>query len=84
MILNEETGTIEYAVLENNRLVPSGMVIGEVMPLYLEQINLPKHLSDRKFKIAEIRIKSPERFHELKPLSQQELKIQALTGSISD
>ncbi len=26
IILNEETGAIEYALLENNKLVPSGMV----------------------------------------------------------
>ncbi len=27
IILNEETGAIEYALLENNKLVPSGMVV---------------------------------------------------------
>ena len=81
MILNEETGTIEYAVLENNKLVPSGLVVGVVKPFYLEQINLPKHLSDRKYRIAEIRKKSPERFHELKPRSQEEIKMQALAGT---
>ncbi len=27
MILNEETEAIEYAVLENNKLIPSGMVV---------------------------------------------------------
>ena len=81
MILNEETGAIEYAVLENNKLVPSGMVVGEVKPFYLEQINFPKHLSDRKYRIAEIRKKSPERFHELMPRSQEEIKMQTLTGT---
>ena len=83
MILNEETGAIEYALLENNRLVPSGMVVGEVKPFYLEQINFPKHLSDRKFKIDEIRRKSPERLHDrLQPRPDTEgVKIQALTGT---
>jgi M6 family metalloprotease-like protein/uncharacterized repeat protein (TIGR02543 family) len=81
MILNEETGAIEYAVLENNKLVPSGMVVGEVRVSYLEQISFPKHLTDRKYRIAEIRKKSPERFHELKPWSQKEIKIQALAGT---
>ncbi len=81
MILNEETGAIEYALLENNKLVSSGMVVGEVRVSYLEQINFPKHLSDRKFRIAEIRQKSPERFHELKPWSQKEIKIQALADT---
>ncbi len=83
MILNEETGTIEYAVLENNKLVPSGMVVGEVKPFYLEQINLPKHLSDRKFKIAEIRRKSPEKLHDrLQPRPETKgVKIQALEGT---
>ena len=83
MILNEETGAIEYAVLENNKLVPSGMVVGEVKPFYLEQINLPKHLSDRKFKIAEIRRKNPERLHDrLQPRTEAEgVKIQSLEGT---
>jgi M6 family metalloprotease-like protein/uncharacterized repeat protein (TIGR02543 family) len=83
MILNEETGAIEYAVLENNKLVPSGMVVGEVKPFYLEQINLAKHLSDRKFKIAEIRRKNPERLHDrFQPRTEAEgVKIQALTGT---
>ncbi len=78
MILNEEAGTIEYALLENNKLVPSGMVVGVVRVSYLEQINFPKHLSDRKYRIAEIRQKSPERLHELTPWSQKEIKIQSL------
>jgi hypothetical protein len=81
IILNEETGTIEYALLENNKLVPSGMVAGVVSTSYLEMINFPKHLTDRKYKIVEIRKKSPERFHELEPLSQKEIKIQALAGT---
>lgn len=83
MILNEETGTIEYAVLENNKLVPSGMVAGVVSTSYLEMINFPKHLSDRKFKIDEIRRKSPERLHDrLQPRPDTEgVKIQALTGT---
>jgi hypothetical protein len=83
MILNEETGTIEYAVLENNKLVPSGLVVGVIKPFYLEQINFPKHLSDRKFKIAEIRRKSPERLHDqLRPRSETKgVKIQALEGT---
>jgi len=83
MILNEETGTIEYAVLENNKLVPSGLVVGVVKPFYLEQINLPKHLSDRKLKIAEIRRKSPERLHDrLQPRPETKgVKILALEGT---
>ncbi|HDZ25943.1 MAG TPA: M6 family metalloprotease domain-containing protein [Candidatus Aminicenantes bacterium] len=81
MILNEEAGTIEYALLVNNKLVPSGMVVGVVSTSYLEMINFPKHLSDRKFKIAEIRRKSPERLHELEPRSQEEIKMLSLTGT---
>ena len=81
IILNEETGTIEYALLENNKLVPSGMVAGVVRVSFLEQINFSKHLTDRKYRIDEIRKKSPERFHELKPRSQEEIKIQALAGT---
>jgi len=81
LILNEQTGAIEYALLENNKLVPSGMVAGVVSTFYLGRINFPKHLTDRKFRIAEIRQKSPERFHELKPRSQEEIKIQALEGT---
>jgi hypothetical protein len=83
MILNEETGTIEYALLENEKLVPSGLVVGVIKPFYLEQINLPKHLSDRKFKIAEIRRTNPERLHDqFKPRHEEKgVKIQALTGT---
>ena len=83
IILNEQTGIIEYAVLENNKLVPSGMVVGVVKPFYLEQTNFPKHLTDRKFRIAEIRQKSPEKFHNRlqKRPKKQGLKIQALEGT---
>lgn len=84
IILNEETGTIEYAKLENNRLVPSGMIVGIALPAYLQMIDYPKHLSDRKFKIAEIRRKNPERLHELMPLersSDGDYRIQALEGT---
>lgn len=84
LILNEETGTIEYAKLENNKLVPSGMIAGIVPPVYLQIIDYPKHLSDRKFVIAEIRRKYPERLHELMPLKRSpegDYKIQALEGT---
>jgi len=83
IILNEEKGTIEYAVLENNKLVPSGMVVGVASTSYLGRINFPKHLTDRKYRIAEIRKKSPERFHDLLPdrLETQEVKMQALEGT---
>ena len=60
IILNDQTGTIEYALLENNKLVPSGMVTGVVHASYLENISFPKHLTDRKFRIAEIRQRSKD------------------------
>ncbi|MCK5344758.1 MAG: hypothetical protein KAR20_15195, partial [Candidatus Heimdallarchaeota archaeon] len=83
LILNDQTGTIEYAILENYKLVPSGMVAGVVRAAYLENISFPKHLTDRKFRIAEIRQKSPEKFHTLlqKKPKKQGLKIQALEGT---
>ncbi len=83
LILNEETGTIEYALLENNKLVPSGMVAGVASTSYLEMINFPKHLTDRKYRIAEIRRKSPEKLHDrLQPRPEIEgVKIQALAGT---
>jgi M6 family metalloprotease-like protein/uncharacterized repeat protein (TIGR02543 family) len=82
IILNEQTGTIEYAALENNELVPSGMVVGVARASYLEQINFPKHLTNRKFKIAEIRRKNPERFYgrQRDRTKIRGLKIQALEG----
>jgi len=83
LILNEETGTIEYALLENNRLVPSGMVAGVVSTSYLEMINFPKHLTDRKYRIADIRKKNPERLHDrFQSRTEAEgVKIQALAGT---
>jgi len=84
IILNKQTGTIEYAKLENNRLVPSGMITGAVAPSYLQAIDYPKHLSDRKFKIAEIRRTNPERLHDFissKRSSENAFKTQALEGT---
>ncbi|UCC41258.1 MAG: hypothetical protein JSV96_07500 [Candidatus Aminicenantes bacterium] len=83
IVLNEETGTIEYAVLENNKIVPSGMIVGVASTAYLGRINLPKRLTDRKYRIAEIREKSPERFHNKWPdkPEEKEVKKQPLTGT---
>lgn len=86
IILNQQTGWIEYALLENKRLVPSGIIVGVVSPSYLESINFPKHLSDRAFRIAEIREKSPEILHELGFLHQPSdrlVKKQELTGTLN-
>jgi M6 family metalloprotease-like protein/uncharacterized repeat protein (TIGR02543 family) len=83
IILNEEKGTIEYAVLENNKIVPSGMVVGVASTSYLGRINFPKRLTDRKYRIAEIQEKSPERFHNKWPdkPEEKEVKKQPLTGT---
>ena len=83
IILNSQTGTIEYAILENNKLVPSGMVTGVIHASYLERISFPKHLTDRKFRIAEIRQKSPGKLHTRlkKRPKKQGLKLQALEGT---
>jgi len=84
IILNEQTGRIEYAFIRNKRLVPSGMIVGVVSPSYLERIRFPKHLSDRSYRIAEIRKKSPRLLHELSSFLYQldkKVKTQALTGT---
>ena len=84
VILNEERGTIEYAIMKNKRLVPSGMIVGIVSPFYLQRIRFPKHLSDRSYQIAEIRKKSPEMLHELSSFQDKldkKVKAQALTGT---
>jgi len=84
IILNEQTGMIEYAIMKNKKLEPSGMIVGIVSPSYLEKINFPKHLSDRAYRIAEIRKKSPELLHELSSfLYELDKKVekQALTGT---
>lgn len=58
------------------------MVAGVVRASYLERISFAKHLTDRKFRIAEIRQKSPEKFHPRlqKRTKKKGLKIQALAG----
>jgi len=84
IILNERTGMIEYAIMKNKKLIPSGMIVGIVNPSYLGRIRFPRHLSDRPYRIAEIRKKSPELFHELSPFLQKldkKVKTQALTGT---
>lgn len=84
IILNERTGMIEYAIMKNKKLIPSGMVVGVVSPSYLERIRFPKHLSDRSYRIAEIRKKSPQMLHELSSFLQKldkKVKKQALTGT---
>lgn len=84
IVLDEQTGWIEYAIMANKRLIPSGMAAGVVKPSFLERINFPKHLSDRQYRIAELREKSPERFYDLGFLLQKSdtrAREQALTGT---
>ena len=85
IMLNEETGYIEYALLKGRKLVPSGMVVGTVSPLYLERLNFPKHLTDRASTIDELRTKSPERFHDFGSWQGKVSRVagsQALTGTL--
>jgi M6 family metalloprotease-like protein len=82
LILNEQTGTVEYAILLDNRLVPSGLIAGVVSSFDLERVHFPKHLSDRKYRIAEIRRKTPQNLHDVwKKTLDQEARTQALTGT---
>lgn len=82
IVLNERTGEIEYAVLQNNRLQPSGLVVGRILPSILEEKGFPKHLSDRLQRIGEIRHRNPAVFHDLERRSSDlSFKVQNLTGT---
>ncbi len=47
ILRNERTGWIEYATLEGQRLVPSGLIVGRVSESLLQKRGIKKHLSDR-------------------------------------
>ena len=64
VIFNEQTGYIEYAFKEDGRLVPSGLVVGQVRTQRLETLKIRKHLSGRAEKIAELRRTQPDIFHD--------------------
>ncbi|MCX7974090.1 MAG: hypothetical protein N3B16_06250 [Candidatus Aminicenantes bacterium] len=64
LIKNERTGWIEYALLEGNRLVPSGLIAGRVSESVLRKRGIRKHLSDRFWVIQQLRQLQPEIFHE--------------------
>ena len=82
IILNDRTGEIEYAVLQKNRLHPSGLVVGKAPVSLLEKKNMPRHLSDRTQRIAETRAQNPGLFHDLETqLFSRPVDIQALTGT---
>ncbi len=82
LIKNTKTGQIEYAVLSENRLIPSGLVVGAVRPNHLQRINLPKHLSDRAFRIAEKRRQDPLSLHDIRTsVLDREISIQTVTGT---
>ncbi len=84
IVRNEATGWLEYARLEGNRLVPSGLVVGRVDPERLEQAGIPKHLSDRFWVMEEIRRLNPEILHDRvapERISAAGLGPAALTGT---
>jgi M6 family metalloprotease-like protein len=82
LIRNTNTGNIEYAVLYENRLIPSGLVAGAVRPIHLQRINFPKHLSDRAYRIAEKRRKNPLDLHDVKVSTfNQTASVQTVTGT---
>ncbi len=82
LILNQNTGQIEYAVLLENRLFPSGLAVGAVRPNYLQRISFPKHLSDRAYRIAEKRRQNPLDLHDVSASTlQKRASIQTLTGT---
>jgi len=64
IIRNERTGWFEYAVLEGQRLVPSGLIVGRVTETELQKRGIRKHLTDRFWVIQEMRRLQPEIFHE--------------------
>lgn len=84
LILNRETGYIEYALLKGKRLVPSGMAAGVVSPSYVEKTGLQKHLTDRPYRIAELREEKPEIFHDFGSWQRKETlfsAVQAVAGT---
>ncbi|MFH1944886.1 MAG: immune inhibitor A domain-containing protein [Acidobacteriota bacterium] len=84
LIKNNRNGFIEYALLEAGRLVPSGIIAGRHSSARLREWGLRKHLSDRSFRIAELRRLSPDIFHErIRTTSPQEEQaaVQPLTGT---
>ncbi|MFC2157879.1 M6 family metalloprotease domain-containing protein [Acidobacteriota bacterium] len=84
IVKNEQTGYIEYALKEDGRLIPSGMVVGRVHTQRLEMLQIRKHLSGRAEKIAQLRITRPEIFHEKATRTatiDPEGRIQTLTGT---
>ncbi len=82
LIRNENSGKIEYAVLVGDKLVPSGLVVGTLRPIYLQRIKFPKHISDRAYKIAEIRRKNPLDLHDVRAsVLAKNTSVQNLTGT---
>lgn len=69
LIKNEQTGWIEYAILRNDRLVPSGFIAGRIPAAALRRLRISKHVSDRAFRIEAMLKSNPEVFHEF-PLLQ--------------
>lgn len=82
LIRNENTGQIEYALLLENRLIPSGLAVGAVRPIYLQRIGFPKHLSDRAYRIAEKRRQNPLDLHDVRASTlEKTASVQVLTGT---
>ena len=84
IILNEDTGYLEYALKEAGRLVPSGLTVGRVRTRELERRHIRKHLSGRQERIAELRRARPEIFHDTATRTAtrgSETRVQTLTGT---
>lgn len=84
IIRNEATGWLEFARLEGNRLVPSGLVVGRVDSSRLAAAGITKHLSDRAWVMEEIRRLNPEFLHDQivsERVSAAALGPKALTGT---
>ena len=82
LIRNENSGKIEYAVLVGDRLIPSGLFVGSVRPIYLQRIKFPKHLSDRAYRIADKRRQSLRDLHDLRASAlDKSVSVQTLTGT---
>lgn len=84
ILRNERTGWIEYATLEGQRLVPSGLIVGRVSESLLQKRGIKKHLSDRFLVVQELKALQPEIFHETiaaERISPTGLGPAALTGT---
>ena len=73
------SGQIEYAVLRDSRLSPSGLPAGSLSPGQLRARGFKKHLTDRALIISELRRSQPDIFHNRRRISKENHPFRAKT-----